>query len=305
MSSLAEKMSMVVEEYNHSKNSPAYRKLNTKYKALKTANAELIQLLTNIFAELHSKRAEAEDAPRKKSNPKPKLRKASQIPVVYESESDSEQTTCTVEYNKNKLKITKSEDNTNPEVVEVDIAIFPEQERDLPHICESTENVGFSGETLQNIHGENKYEEVVEQESDKTGVEESTEEEVEVLEESTVEESTEEESTEEVEVVEESTVEESTEEVEVAEESTEEEVEVVEESTEEEVEVAEESTEEEVEVAEESTEEEEAGVYEIEVNGVRYYTTNEQDGIVYALIDDDDVGDEVGNFVKGKLVLNK
>ena len=51
-------------------------------------------------------------------------------------------------------------------------------------------------------------------------------------------------------------------------------------------------------------EEEEAGVYEVERNGTRYYTTNEQNGIVYALIEDDDVGDEIGKFVNGKLVLN-
>jgi len=58
-------------------------------------------------------------------------------------------------------------------------------------------------------------------------------------------------------------------------------------------------------LVEEQEEEEEAGVYEIEVNGVRYYTTSEQDGIVYAVLEDDDVGDEIGKFVKGKLVLNK
>ena len=56
MPSLAEKMSSLVDEYNHSKNSPSYRKLNTKYKALKATNAELIQLLTNIFSELNSNR---------------------------------------------------------------------------------------------------------------------------------------------------------------------------------------------------------------------------------------------------------
>ena len=67
---------------------------------------------------------------------------------------------------------------------------------------------------------------------------------------------------------------------------------------------------EEVEVEEEETEEveeeeEEAGVYEIERNGKRYFTTNEQDGIVYEAVGEDDVGDEIGKFVKGKLVLNK
>ena len=78
----------------------------------------------------------------------------------------------------------------------------------------------------------------------------------------------------------------------------EEEVEVEEEEVEEEVEEVE------VEEVEVEEEEEEAGVYEVEIKGVRYYTTNEKDGIVYSVTEDDDVGDEIGKFVKGKLVLN-
>jgi hypothetical protein len=120
------------------------------------------------------------------------------------------------------------------------------------------------------------------------------------------------------EIIEEHVVQETIEEVEVVEEQEDEsvieEVEVVENEFVTEEEHADEPMEEPTEVEEEEEEEEEpteveeeeeAGVYEIEVNGVRYYTTNEQDGIVYALVEDDDVGDEVGSFVKGKLVLNK
>lgn len=93
---------------------------------------------------------------------------------------------------------------------------------------------------------------------------------------------------------------EETEEVEIVIEEEEEETEEIEiVIEEEEVEVEEV---EEVEV-EETEEEEEAGVYEIELNGNRYYTTNEQNGIVYELVGDDDVGDEIGKFVNGKLVL--
>lgn len=103
------------------------------------------------------------------------------------------------------------------------------------------------------------------------------------------------EETEEVEIV----VEE-TEEIEVEEE---EEIEVEEEEEVEETEEVEEEVE--VEETEEVEEEEEAGVYEIELNGNRYYTTNEQNGIVYELVGEDDVGDEIGKFVNGKLVLNK
>ena len=44
------------------------------------------------------------------------------------------------------------------------------------------------------------------------------------------------------------------------------------------------------------------GYLEIELNGQRYYTTNEQNGIVYSVLDDDDVGDQVGHFENGKFV---
>ena len=92
-----------------------------------------------------------------------------------------------------------------------------------------------------------------------------------------------------------------TEEVEyVEEEGEEEEVEVEEDTKTEEVEMEEEGVEEEVEMEEE----EEQGVYEIEINGTRYYTTDEQNGTVYAVLDDDEVGDEVGVFVNGKFQAN-
>ena len=101
----------------------------------------------------------------------------------------------------------------------------------------------------------------------------------------------EEEETEEVEVVVEEE-EEETEEVEVVEEEETEEVE--------EVEVVEVVEEEEEEVEEvEVVEEEEEGVYEIVIKGTRYYTTNETNGTIYAITEDDDIGDEVGKFVNG------
>jgi len=50
-------------------------------------------------------------------------------------------------------------------------------------------------------------------------------------------------------------------------------------------------------------EDEEQNVFEIEYKGKRYYTTDETNGAVYAVQDDDDIGDQIGNFVKGKLVL--
>ena len=97
---------------------------------------------------------------------------------------------------------------------------------------------------------------------------------------------------------------------ETAEEETEEEVaeETEEEGAEEETEeeTAEEETEEVVEETEETAEEEteEEGVYEISVNGKRYYTTNETNGTIYELLEDDDVGEEIGRFVNKQIVWN-
>jgi len=108
------------------------------------------------------------------------------------------------------------------------------------------------------------------------------------------EEEEEEEQKTEVEVVAE---EEDTEEVEV-EEAEEEVVEVEVVEAEEEVVEEEEETEEVVEEVE-VVEEEEEGVYEVVIKGTRYYTTNETDGTIYAITDDDDIGDEVGQFVNG------
>ena len=70
----------------------------------------------------------------------------------------------------------------------------------------------------------------------------------------------------------------------------------------EEVVVVEEGESDEVVVEEESEEvvEEEEGVYETTINGTRYYITNDTDGEIYAIIDDDDIGDVVGRYVEGK-----
>ena len=103
------------------------------------------------------------------------------------------------------------------------------------------------------------------------------------------------EETEEEEVV----VEETEEEV-VVEETEEEEV-VVEETEEEVVEeevVEEEKTETETEVVADDDNEEE--VFEIEIDGTSYYTTNETSGMIYAKTEDGDIGDEVGYFEDGE-----
>ena len=89
------------------------------------------------------------------------------------------------------------------------------------------------------------------------------------------------------------------------EEEEEEEVEVEEsEDEEEEVEVEVEESEEEVEVEESEDEEEEEEVYEISLNGKSYYTADANQGDIYAITEDEEVGDVVGKFVNGKPVMN-
>ena len=118
--------------------------------------------------------------------------------------------------------------------------------------------------------------------------EEVVEEEVEIEEEVVEEE-------EEVEVVEEEE-----EEVVVEEE---EEVEVVEEEVEEEVEEVVEVEEEVEEVVVEEEEEEEVEYEEVVIKGVTYCTNDAQNGQIYAVTEDGELGDMVGNFVKGKAVF--
>ena len=158
---------------------------------------------------------------------------------------------------------------------------------------------------------ESDEEEEVEVEVEESDEEEEVEVEVEESDEEVeveVEESDEEEEVEESAEEEEVEVEKSDEEeeVEVEESDEEEEVEVEEsaEEEEEEVEVEESAEEEEVEV-EESDEEEDEEVYEITIKNKSYYTSNETDGPIYAITDDEDIGDQIGEFVKGKPTFYK
>ena len=117
-----------------------------------------------------------------------------------------------------------------------------------------------------------------------------------------VEEEAEEEEVEEEEVEEEEVEEEAEEEEAEEEEAEEEEVEEVEEEVEEvEEEVEEEEEEEETEEVEEEAEEEE--VYETIINSKKYYVTNEQNGTIYSVTTDGDIGDEVGKYVHGKPIF--
>jgi hypothetical protein len=90
------------------------------------------------------------------------------------------------------------------------------------------------------------------------------------------------------------------------EEEEEEEVEVeeeVEEDVEEEVEVeVEEEVEEQLEV---EVEEDETEVYEVTIRSKKYFTTNQQNGKIYEIDSEGEVGNEIGKFVNGTAVFNK
>ena len=67
--------------------------------------------------------------------------------------------------------------------------------------------------------------------------------------------------------------------------------------------------EEEEEEEEEEVEEEEEEVYQVLVEGIHYFTTDRQNGTVYESVEDesgeDDIGDEIGIFKEGVLILHK
>ena len=74
----------------------------------------------------------------------------------------------------------------------------------------------------------------------------------------------------------------------------------VQQSEEAEEEAEEESEEEEAKSAEDDTE-----VFEIMIKGKAYYTNNETSGNIYSILEDEDVGPVVGQFVNGKPKFNK
>ena len=115
-----------------------------------------------------------------------------------------------------------------------------------------------------------------------------------------------------VETVEEEVVEEEVEEVveeeveeEEVEEVVEEEVETVEEVVEEEVEtVKEEKTEINKNIVETAMEVEEDEYYEIEIQGKKYYISNETNSVIYAFEESEEIGEPVGQYVDGKPVFH-
>ena len=196
------------------------------------------------------------------------------------------------------------EESAEEEEVEVEVEESAEEEEVEVEVDESDEEEEVEVE-VEESDEEEEVEVEVEESDEEVEVEVEESDEEEEVEESAEEEEVEvEESAEEEEVeVEESDEEE---EVEVEESDEEEEVEVEEsaEEEEEEVEVEESAEEEEVEV-EESDEEEDEEVYEITIKNKSYYTSNETDGPIYAITDDEDIGDQIGEFVKGKPTFYK
>ena len=334
MPSFSGKLEMLLESYEQSKRSPAYKELRAKYKALKQTHQEILAALIS-FKDLRSPEDAVNSQFSRKYQNDTQMNISQNIVVC-----DDEPVTLTKQ---ERRELKKARRQAESEEYNPSSTLFSHKSRDN-QTCDSDETIssiisslvkasiesgdeqlqGFTesggqsqsvervseGDSYENdeicveeeemaelnraneiLPDEEEFEEELDCGDEEFEEVESDEIEIEVVEEE------EEEETEEIEVEEE----EETEEVEEEEtEEIEEETEEIEEETEE---VEEEETEE-IEVEEEE-EEEEAGVYEIERNGKRYFTTNEQDGIVYEAVGEDDVGDEIGKFVKGKLVLNK
>jgi hypothetical protein len=329
---------MYRENYLFMKQSPMYVRLEQKYKELKKRCREqqtMIDMLNRQQYELMERvvRAQAgvlnvpnvfvsEPVLRKDAGAKNEQRRTSysqnatigacsELPVVsptIKTEKVAESAPV-IEYSELPDKAGANDNDTQN-------IVFVESQKPVPVI------VAIEDVVYEEVVEEEEEEEVVDEEqveeTEEVDEEEETEE-VEVVEEGEElkvvdeEEVVEEDEGEEVEVVEE----EETEEVEVVDEDEgeevevveEEEVEVVEEEETEEVEEVEEETEE-VEVVEEETEEvevveeeEEEGVYEKEINGTRYYITNDTDGTIYEMLDDEEIGQIVGSFVNGKPVF--
>jgi len=285
MPSFSHKLALLVDTYNHAKTSPAYRELNIKYKTLKATNQELIHLLTNVLSKtVHSEELPKPKRRNKRSNKLNRIRCSPKNVIVKEEPIESE--TENVEYEQ------VIEDSEETEIIECNVAkkevkvieMAEEPEEKEEEVGEYVEETEVDVKEPEHIKNE---EEMIEAEDDDAEEMVEKSEEVEIVEEEIVKE---------VEEGEEETVEAEEGEEEIVEAEEGEEVEVSEEET---GEVVEEETEE-VEGDGEEEGEEEAGVYEIEINGTRYYTTDEQNGTVYAVLDDDEVGDEVGSFVNGK-----
>ena len=119
------------------------------------------------------------------------------------------------------------------------------------------------------------------------------------------EETAEEEEEEEEEATEEADAQASEAEQEAEEEEEEEEEEEAAQASEADDEEAEEEAEEEAQASEAEEEEEAEEVFVVTVSGKSYYTTNKENGKIYAIDADEEIGDEVGEFKAGKAKFHK
>jgi hypothetical protein len=183
------------------------------------------------------------------------------------------------------------------------------------NVSDDTSHVRSLENELEEVDAEEQEEEAEEEDAEEEETEEEEAEEEETEEEEAEEEETEEEEAEEEETEEEEAEEEEAEEEEAEEEEAEEEAEeeeaeeeaeeeeaeeeAEEEEAEEETEEEEEEEAEEEEEEEAEAEEEEEEVYEVIINGKQYFTTNEKNGVIYAVDSDGEVGDEIGRYISG------
>jgi hypothetical protein len=303
MPSFAGKLELLLESYDQSKRTPAYKELNAKYKALKRTHAELLLVLTSMN---HSNRARASeedtiDATPSKQRKHRSLRKSrkdeSNVIETFMETEDAEEEVVEVFVNNAEpaLGISGRRYSVQP-------MGFAEEQPSESHTPKRSDDSGLDvpDENATKIQELLRLDEVVQV----TELELDTQFASDIhliqndanikyeLPESPSESVTDQISAEIIAETAAGICDENEIDVDIEE--------VVEVEEDEVVEVEED---EETEEVEETEEEEEAGVYEIEINGTRYFTTNEQDGIVYEAVGEDDVGDEIGKFVKGKLVL--
>ena len=319
MPSFAGKLELLLESYEQSKRTPAYKELNAKYKALKKTHAELLLVLTSINNP--SNCAQTSDAAPSKHRSLRKYRKDQSNTNKTFAETDEEDLKATSPAPELKAQQSSMCNSRTPKrgVSAAESASVLAEPEDAEEVIDVfANNAEHEVDVFQCITGANMKENI----NDDSGLDAQFLNVTEILELPSLDEDVlfneldldtpRESETNLIQNAEnikcefpESQRESVTDQI-AAEIIAENEAGVCDENeidvdAEEEEETEEIEVEEEVEETEEN--EEEAGVYEIEINGTRYFTTNEQDGIVYEAVGEDDVGDEIGKFVKGKLVL--
>jgi len=278
---------MFRETYEYMLDAPIYRDLNLRIQELEAENKTLRRILLHLGNQLP-------DLPTSSHVASSQLEKKDVFIKVEKKPSAMQIVSPVLEV----VDLTESDDEAKQNIVYEIIDDALSEEIDEVEVVEGEVEVvegEEDEEEVEVVEGEEE-EEVVEVE----GVEEE-EEEGEVVEVEGVEEEEEEEETVEV-AEEEEEVEEEEETVEVVEgeEEEAEEEEVAEEEEEEETVEVDEEEEETVEVEEE----EEVEYFEVSIKGKRYYTSDLQNGEIYSMIADDEIGDLVGRFIKGVSKFN-